>query len=403
MFTLADYPTVSNNFSEMKKPLIILLSLGLLLAFGSVWAQTSSSEAKVEVNFFYSETCPHCAAEEKFLDKIEQQYPEVEINRYHFTENIELARGMFEKYGIGKEKFGAVPATFVNDRFILGYGSERTTGAKIEKAVKEELEGNRSDTSTSSDKTVHLPLIGELNTSNYSLPALTVIMGAMDGFNICSLGALVLILGIVLSLRSRFKILLYGGIFLLTTAVIYGFLIVLWYKLFDLLSRWTLTMKFLIGLLGLGGGIYFLREFLKFREYGPTCETVGEGVTSKFSKRIKKAVSEDSTTVLSIVGLILLFAAVIAVVEFPCSAAVPLIYAGILAEADLPALSYLVYVAFFILFYLLDEIIVFGIAVWKMTTWMESPKFVTWMTLVEAVVLLGLGSFYFLKTLQVLL
>lgn len=376
----------------MKKLLILLLSLALLFSFSPVLAQESSTE-KVEINFFYSETCPHCADEEKFLDEIEEEYPSVEINRYVFNENVEKAKSLFKKHDIDKNKFGAVPATFINDRFILGYDGEKTTGSKIEDAIEKELSDGEDGKATSS-KMVNLPFLGELDTSKYSLPALTVIMGIMDGFNVCSLGALILILGMVLSLRDRTKILLYGGAFLLTTAVVYGILIVLWYKLFNLLSSYMWMMKLLIGLLGVGGGIHFLRDYLKFRKEGPTCESAGKSLTSKFSERIEESLKKDSTTILSIVGLILLFAAVITVVEFPCSAAVPLVYAGILAEASLANFSYLAYIAVFVLFYLLDEIIVFGIAVWKMTVWMESPKFVTWITLVEALMLFALGGYY---------
>lgn len=378
----------------MKKLFVFLVSLVLLLSFSPVWAGNQSTSTRVEVNLFYSKTCPHCAAEQKFLDKIEKKYSNVEFNRYVYSQNIEKVKSLFEKYSVSKDKFGAVPATFINDRFILGYGTDQTTGAKIENAIKKELGTIENGTKATSSKVVELPLVGKLDTTKYSLPALTAIMGLMDGFNVCSLGALILILGMVLSLKDRTRILLYGGTYLLATAVVYGILIVLWYKLFGLLSSYMWVMKLLIGLLGVGGGIYFLKDYLKFRKEGASCESAGKNLTSKFSKHMKKRMDEDSATLLGIAGLILLFAAVLTVVEFPCSAAVPLVYAGILAGAHLSGLTYLVYIAIFVLFYLLDEIIVFSIAVWKMTVWMKSPKFVTWITLVEALLLFGLGAYY---------
>ncbi|MEF8847140.1 MAG: thioredoxin family protein [Candidatus Paceibacterota bacterium] len=386
----------------MKKLLVIILFLGLLLSFGSVWAQSepvqNTSSSGVEINFFYSKTCPHCAAEGKFLDKIEEEYPEVKINRYVYSENVDRVKSFFEKYNVSEEKLGIVPATFVNDQFILGYNSEGTTGAKIENAIKEELGSNSSGTSSQATPSkVDLPLIGELNTSNYSLPVLTVIMGTMDGFNVCSLGALILILSLVLSLRSRTKIILYGGTYLLVAAIVYGVLIVLWYNLFQALNQYLGAMKALIGILGIGGGAYFLKEFIRFKKEGaPTCDTA-EGVTSTFSEKVGSVLKDDTVTVLGTVGTILTFTAVLTVVEFPCSAAVPLVYAGILSGANLPGAAYLFYIALFVLFYLLDEIIVFAIAVWKMTVWMESPKFVTWVTLAESLMLFGLGLYYLLS------
>ena len=377
--------------------LALLLSLSPFLAQGALAQDTSSGE--VEINFFYSETCPHCEAEEEFLDKIEEDYPEVEINRYVYNENTNKVKSLFEKHNVSKEKLGAVPATFINDQFILGYGGEENTGVKIENAIEEELGSSNSGTSSqaTSSETVELPLIGELNTGNYSLPALTVIMGTMDGFNVCSLGALILILSLVLSLRSRTKIVLYGGTYLLVAAVVYGILIVLWYNLFQVLNQYLRAMEVLIGVLGIGGGVYFLKEFIRFkREGAPTCDTA-EGVTSTFSEKVGSAIKDDTVTVLGTVGVILAFTAVLTIVEFPCSAAVPLVYAGILSGANLPGFAYLFYIALFVLFYLLDEIIVFAIAVWKMSVWMESPKFVTWVTLIESLMLFGLGLYYLLS------
>ena len=43
----------------------------------------------------------------------------------------------------------------------------------------------------------NIPLIGEIDLAKYSLPAQAVVLGFFDGFNVYSLGALVLILGLV--------------------------------------------------------------------------------------------------------------------------------------------------------------------------------------------------------------
>ena len=48
----------------MKKIIIILLLLFPVLV---------SAESVVEIDFFYSPTCPHCAKEEKFLDELEDK------------------------------------------------------------------------------------------------------------------------------------------------------------------------------------------------------------------------------------------------------------------------------------------------------------------------------------------
>jgi hypothetical protein len=47
------------------------------------------------------------------------------------------------------------------------------------------------------------------------------------------------------------------------------------------------------------------------------------------------------------------------VVDFPYSAVLPILFAGILSQAHLSFFLYLIYIGIFLLFYLMDEIIVF--------------------------------------------
>jgi hypothetical protein len=103
---------------------------------------------------------------------------------------------------------------------------------------------------------------------------------------------------------------------------------------------------------------------------------------------------ETKTSVITIVVSILFFAVVITIAEFPCSAAVPLFFAGTLAEAGLPTWQYLSCIALFILFYMIDEIIIFLIAVFTMTIKLASKKFIIWLTLIEAIVLFIFGLYY---------
>lgn len=349
--------------------LIILISLGVLLFSHQILAQ--------EIHFFYSETCPRCIAEQEFLNKVEQEYPEIKINRYLVTDpsNHELMRELLKKHGAEKY-FGAVPLTFIGDDFVLGFDK-----SKIEASIQKQLSPFAPNGATG-DKA-----------SKYSLPVLTIIMGTLDGFNVCSLGALILILGLVLALRSRKKILLFGGLFILITALIYGFLIVFWHQLFSLLAPYQKAMAILIGIISLAGGIYFLKEFIKFRKQGPVCETTDNRIVSKFSSKIQKTLKNPRSIIAAIIS-VLIFAAVITIVEFPCSAAVPLTFAGILAKAQLSAILYFFYIALFILFYMLDEILVFLIALFTLKLWLTSSKFVTWIILVEAIVLFALGFYY---------
>lgn len=74
------------------------------------------------VYFYYGDGCPHCALVEPFIQKMADQYPDVDIRQYEVYKNkVNASRLMqaFEDYGIPFEKRG-VPVVFLNGTYFLG-------------------------------------------------------------------------------------------------------------------------------------------------------------------------------------------------------------------------------------------------------------------------------------------
>jgi len=370
------------------KKIVFLFILLIFLIPSFVFAQE-----KIEVNFFFSPTCPHCAEEKNFLDKLEDEFKELEIKRYDFSQNQDSISNFYEKYNVPSEEQGFVPITFIKDRYYLGFSQK--IGSDIENYISE-LTGSALPTDSpaqedSEDEITTLPLIGEVNLSNYSLPALAVIFGFFDGFNVCSLAALVLILGLVLAFKSKKRVLILGGTFILTTAIIYGLLIFLWHQLFIVLAPYIRKMEIVIGILAIIGAIYFFREFYNYLKYGPVCKM--GGITDKLSLKLQD-IFKNNRGVLILLGFVLVFAAVITIIEFPCSAVLPVIFAGTLTKAGTPTSLSLIYIAIFLFFYMLDEIIVFLVSVFTLKIWMVSPKFTITLNLIAGILLFILGFYY---------
>lgn len=372
--------------------LIVFLIFVSTLFLRPIFAQTNP-QPKLEINFFYSQTCPHCLAEQKFLDTIQNKYSEVKINRYlsSDSDSKKLLADLLTKHD-AQTYAGLVPITFVGEDLILGFDNVSGIGKRIEQSIERQLNNAKPAPETDKNK-VNLPIIGEIDLTKYSLLLQAVILGFFDGFNVCSLGALVMILGLVLILRSRPKIILFGGLYILITAVVYGVLIFLWYQLFYYLAPVLKVMNALVGVLGIAGGVYFLKQFIKSRKSDATCESNGNKIVAKHSEKIQKAFQESGGIWGLIIG-VLIFSAVITIVEFPCSAVIPVLFAGIMAHAKLSILAYIFYLVIYLLFYMLDEIVVFLIAVFTMNIKIASGKVMSWLSLVEAVVLFGLGIYY---------
>lgn len=380
----------------MKKAIILsALILPFLLLSGNANASPVSSR-EIKIDFFYSTNCHFCAEEEKFLDNLEKKYPELEIQRWEITGdgNIELLKNFYQAHNVPAETQGRVPILFVQSRYFAGYNGETTTGKIIENYILRLLNKETPDDQQNSEE-IYLPVLGKISPAKYSLPALAIILGLLDGFNVCSLGALVLILSLVLAFRSRFKIIFLGGLFLLSTAVIYGFLIFFWSKIFSFAGIYLRKLELLVGILSLVGGFYFLRNFFKFRKKTPACEIEGgwgKNIIARLRKETKKMFLTKN--IFYIILGVLIFNAAITIIEFPCSAAIPLVFAGILAKASLPSAQYFLILALYMVFYLLDEILVFLLAVWTMKIWAPSSKFTVWSSLFGAVILLAFGIYY---------
>lgn len=343
------------------------------------------TDNEVVIHFFWDAGCPYCLKQKAFLEELEKKYPQVEIKQYEFFKNIELAREFYQKYEVPPQKQGLVPVTFIGERYFVGFNE--SISQEIENYVLE-----KPPPPTVPAKLIKIPFLDEIDVEKFSIPVLAVVLGTLDGFNICSLGALVLILGLVLVLKSKRKILLFGGVFILTTVIVYGILIFLWHQLFVFVAPYTRKMEILLGLLALVGAGYFLKEFLKFRKKGAACQF--GGISENLALKIRK-IFERKASILALIGAVLLFAGAVTIIEFPCTAFLPVLFAGILAEASIPFSLSLFYIGLYILFYMLDEIAVLLIAVFTMKIWITSPKIITPLNLIASI-LLFLLSFYYL-------
>lgn len=371
----------------------LLLSLTLFFIFlpALVSAQTSN---QTSLYMFSSPTCPHCNDAKAYIAELEKD-DELNFNfiDYTLSDNLELARSFYSDYKVPKNYQGLVPIMFIGDRYFLGFNKDVADDLKGYLATSVDNNFDNNTALKNKGKTINLPLIGEINLLNFSLPILAIILGIIDGFNVCSLGALVLILGLVIALKSRKRIFMLGSAFLLTTGVIYGLMIFIWHQLFTLLAPYLRGLEFVIGILSIMGGLYLLREFYKAYKSGPICSS--NNILSRLAPKVEK-IFQNKTNWLLLLSVIVLFSAAITIIEFPCSAVVPVLFSGILVEAGLSQWMSLVYIALFLLFYLLDEIIVFFIAVFSMKIKIVSPKFIVFFNLLAAIIFLILGLSYLL-------
>jgi hypothetical protein len=347
----------------------------------------NAAQSEATLHFFEDKLCKICAQQKAFMGTLESDYENLTIITYDISETDRF-RELADRRDIEDYRIMA-PSTFIGDD-LLQFSS---FGEREEQILRDAIEGNE----IAEDNTIKLPILNkEIRTDTISLPLLAVILGALDGFNVCSLGALILMLTIVLTFDSRKKIFFFGGLFILTTVIVYGSLVFIWGQLIDVFIGQLSILRLLVGLSALGGSAWFFREFWRFYKYGPTCETSSSKIAQATTTRLLKAFEEPGKGSLMLGSSIVLFAAAITIVELPCSIGIPIAFTGILIENGVSLGAYASYIFIYLFFYMLDEVIIFVGAVLTKEIWFAGSKIITWTTLVGAVVLLLLGLYYLL-------
>lgn len=362
----------------------LVLLLPVLLFQAATFA--SEQEEKIEVYFFEDRLCPVCKEQKDFMLEIQDDYPEMELYIYPISDTDKLHE-IAQRFGV--EEYGIMaPTTFVGENFF----QFRDFTSRHEEMIIDALEGKLVEEDCCMMKIPYLNI--EIDISGWSLPAITVILGSFDGFNVCSLGALILILSIVIKFESRKKTFLYGGIFIVASALIYGVLVFTWGKLFEVLVGQLEILRIIVGLAALTGAVFFTRDFFKFLKRGPACESGNSELKSTATSRVVKAFEDPKTNNLFLITSLLFFAFVITLVELPCSIGLPIAFTGILVERSLSLATYTSYILLYLLFYMLIEIVVFTGAVLTKKLWFAGSKLITIVTLLGALVLYYIAFYY---------
>ena len=276
--------------------------------------------AALRLVFFWGVRCPHCHEAEPFVAKLEAEG--VAVERVEVRES-EAGRARFleEIRRLGVTSPG-IPMFVVGDRAVLGWRGEATEGE-----VRALLGGARP--SGAGADVVDLPIFGRLDPSTVSLPWFTFAVGLVDGINPCAFYVLVVMLGILLHVRSRTRIALFGGTFVLMSGVVYFLFMTAWLNafLFAGVAEW-LTRA--LGVVLIGMGLVNLKELAWFKK----------GVSLMIPEKAKpglfrrmRGVAQAGSLPAAMVGIVGL-AFVVNLVELGCTLGLPAVYTRVLSLRD---------------------------------------------------------------------
>ena len=375
----------------MKK--IFLTLIIIFLVFGAK-INFSLAQNQTEIDFFYSAVCPHCAEEKEFLEELGEKYPEVEIKKYEVIsnpENQKILSGFYEKYQVPTGEQGWVPVTFTSAKYFIGFNEQ--IAKEIESCIEECLAGEKP-----TFQKIRIPILGEIDISKMSLPALTVTLGLLDGLNPCAMWVLLFLIALLINTRSRKKMWLIGGAFIAASGIVYYLILTAWLNLFLAISYANLT-RISIGIFALGTGIWQIKNFITFK---PGVCKVTDGKSS-FQGRIKNGLKNHAEKIaLSPLTLGILFGTILLalgvnLVEFFCSAGLPAIYTRVLTLSQVSTPGYYLYLLLYTFLFMLDDLIVFSLAVFTLSRIGFSEKYNHWATLIGGLLIFALGILFIFK------
>ena len=360
----------------MKKKIYILLLLlfiipinvfGLSDDYTDIISDIVGVEPKdnvVNIYFFYGDGCPHCAREEKTLNLLENKYgKDIKIYRFETWRNEKNRKNMIKaKNEVDAKKSGvsenSVPFTVIGDKYYSGYGEYVATS--LEEDINYYLETQSKEViKEAKEKKMSIPLIGEVSITETSVGVAAIILGIVDGFNPCAMWILLFLINMLFGLKNKKKMFILGFTFLFTSALFY-FISMLGINVILGFVR-TEVLRIIIGLFAIGVGCYNLYVYFKERNEEDGCHVVDEDKRKKIVSKLKK-IKNARNMFFALLGIIALAISVNAV-ELACSTGFPVIFSEIMVANNVTGVARILYLILYVIFYMLDDMVVFTIAV----------------------------------------
>jgi cytochrome c biogenesis protein CcdA len=241
-------------------------------------------------------------------------------------------------------------------------------------------------------ETREIPLLGEVNIKEVSLPITAIAIGTIDGFNPCAMWVLLFLISMLLGMKDRKRMWILGVTFLVTSALIYFLVMMAWIRFTTTFST-VLWLRSLIALVAVIGGMVNIKSYLNSKNDG--CEVVDDQRRIKLFDRIKKFTTEKSFAI-SMLGVITL-AITVNIIELACSAGLPLLFTQILVVNEVSQFQYFMYTALYVLFFLIDDLIVFAIAMTSLKVTGISTKYGKYSHLIGGILMIIVGLLLLLK------
>ena len=226
------------------------------------------------------------------------------------------------------------------------------------------------------------------------MPLISVVLGLVDGFNPCAMWVLLFLITTLIGMKDKKRMIILCSTFLFTSGLVYFLLMFSWLNIVINIST-SIIIRNIIALFALGAGVYNLYNFYKNLKTDDGCEVVDKKKRKDIFRRIKKFTKEKSLFI-AIIGIMAL-AVSVNIVELLCSAGLPVVFSELLVINNISPAKAVLYDLIYILFFLLDDIIIFCIAIKTMDVVGISSKYNKYSHLIAGIIMLLIGILLLFK------
>ncbi|HSF29651.1 MAG TPA: glutaredoxin [Candidatus Tectomicrobia bacterium] len=367
--------------------MLVLGILGVVVLTARAAAEAVPSAPDIEV--FMREGCPACSAAKRFLDDLQRERPELRVIYSDVGQDPEALARLQALADQRRVSALGVPAFSLRGELHIGYVSADTTGDRLRTLLdRPDLRPeDREATGTApAPDSIDVPLLGRLRLGELSLPAITLLLGLLDGLNPCAMWVLLFLLSLLVNLHDRRTMLLIGGTFVAVSGLVYFAFMAAWLNLFLLIGLSRVVQVILGGIAVLVGVINVKDGFALQR--GPSL-TIPESAKPGLYARVRRILRAESLPG-AFIGVVAL-AALVNTIELLCTAGLPAVYTHILTLQQLPWWAYYGYLGLYNVAYMLDDSLMLVLAVITLSRRKLQETGGRWLKLVSGVVMLGLG------------
>lgn len=329
-----------------------MLANSLVAQETRAYRSDSSNDTKIDLYFFWSETCPHCNKAKPFVYGLADANPWIRLHSLQVDNHAEN-RSLFVEMArsLGQKRL-AVPAFIFCETIVLGYGGDATTGKLLQEKLLYCRDGILPSASTES-LPIDIPFLGELNPSDLSLPIFTLIIAGVDAFNPCAFFILLFLLSLLVHAKSRARMFLVGGIFVLVSGLVYFVFMAAWLNVFILTGE-IRAITMVAGVLVVVISLLNIKEFFFFRE--GVSLSIPESVKPGLFQRMRRIMLSSSK--ISLITGTAFFAIAANAYELLCTAGFPMVYTRVLTMSDLSTSEYYLYLFAYNLIYIVPLLLI---------------------------------------------